>query len=92
MTREEKFGKPHDNRELPRFNQLTNSISSEQIAEEQCGSVSVGVRQWGETLSLPITNNKMEVGHEVDPLWIKTPQHRCTIGTLRVALLAAAMG
>lgn len=58
---EEKFGRPHNKREPLLLLQLTNSIFSEQIGKEQCVSVSAEVRQWGGTLSLPITNNKTEV-------------------------------
>lgn len=39
--KEEKFGSPQDNRELSCFYQLTNSILSEQIGKEKCGTVSV---------------------------------------------------
>lgn len=43
------------------FTNWQTQFRQSRLVKDQCGSVSVGVRQWGETASLPITNNKMEV-------------------------------
>lgn len=88
---EETFSKPWDTGELPRFYQVTASISSRQIVKEQCGSVSMGVKQRGETLSLLITNNKMEVVVKWTRCGLSPRQRHCTISTFRGALLAAGI-